>query len=368
MLEPGSVLEVRYKIIKTLNKNDVSFVYLGKHLNLKKPVVIREVDGSSLVSATREMIGPIFTEKSRTYAKLNHPSIPKILDFFPLNEFFYLVFEFVEGKTLKSLMGERGSNPLSEKEILNYAIKICKPLWFLHNQKPNPIVLGNLNPRNIMVDSDKNVFILNLSIKRYIMGSSHGCKTGYTAPEGYRSQFIPGSDIFSFGNILYYLATGLDPGSGKTDYGLPSVETLNPKISEELRNIIVKASDPEASLRFKNIKELKDTLKNTLKVIEKKEEEEKKRREEVGAEKGEKDALPEEYRPEEYKSKMEKAMESALKNKSPKISKITKQLERSAPLPASDSDEPLFELDSDLNSDPFEKVAADRARKKEKRI
>ncbi|RJR12091.1 hypothetical protein C4588_02695 [Candidatus Parcubacteria bacterium] len=359
MLEPGQTLEVRYKVVKIIEKDDLTAVYLGKHINLKKPIIIKEINGTSLVPATRQMVTPIFTQKSREYAKLQHPSITNIIDFFPMEESFYLVYEHIEGKTFKASMGERGSLPYSEKEVIEYGIQICKPLWFLHNQKPNPILLGNLNPRNIIIKSEEEIMLLNSNLKRYILGSSSGCKPGYTAPECYRSQFIPESDIFSLGSILYYLASGLDPGGGHhTDYGLPSLKTLNSQISPELERIIKKATATDVKERFRTVKEMKDSLLECLKMENKPVKEENKNEEQI---------IPEirEYRPDQYKGQMQQALETCLtKEETIKISRITKTLIEEKV----DPDEPLFELSRNLDEDPFEKIARRRARAKEKEL
>lgn len=270
MLQPGTILEIRYKVEKIIDHDEENgSVYMGIHLNLKKQIIIKEINAREMVEHTRQMVTPVFMQKSRTFAKFEHPSIPKIIDFFPANNMFYLVMDFLEGKTIDSSMKLRNSRPFGEKNIIKYGIGLCKVLWFLHNQQPSPVILGNLSPKNVMIDPDGNIILLNLSISRYLLGSTHACKPGYTAPEAYRSQFLPESDVFSAGNILYYMATGIDPGmSQSTNYGLPSVRTTNPEISFDFEEIINKAMEVEVRDRYNNMKEMKKALENCFELPE----------------------------------------------------------------------------------------------------
>jgi len=142
MLAPGKIIDVRYEIIKNVEEDHHGAVYFAYHKNLKKQIIIKEIKDLSSSPEERNKT-PLLIEKIRTFAKFDHPSIVKILDFFNIEENFYIIMDYIKGQSLENIMKFRNSEPFEEKEIIKYSIQLCKVLWFLHNQRPVPVIMGN---------------------------------------------------------------------------------------------------------------------------------------------------------------------------------------------------------------------------------
>ncbi len=356
MLNPGQILDVRYEVVNKIEEDSHGSVYLGNHVTLNKQIAIKEIMGHTMAPDARRNVTSVFIEKTRTFAKLEHVSLPKIMDFFPSGEHFYIIMDYIKGENVENFMKLRHSAPLEEKDAINYIIDICKVMWFLHNQKPVPLFMGNLNPASVIIGYDGKISLVSFSINRYINQTNY-TRAGFAAPEAYRNKITPLSDIFSLGNILYYMITGLNPGiSRHTNYDLPSVRTINPDISVTLEQIVKKAIDLEPFARFDNMKDMKEALQKCLECPEfyiKEKSRGKKNQEEKVFESSTLSM------PGSFKKEMEQVL-GGLKDTKILDSEITQELPKT-------DDEPVYEISSrNLDADPMEKVALERQRKTEK--
>lgn len=354
MLNPGQILDVRYEVVNKIEEDSHGSVYTGNHVTLNKQIAIKEITGNTLGPDEKRNMTTVFIEKTRTFAKLEHVNLPKIMDFFPSGDHFYIIMDYIKGENVESFMKLRHSAPLEEKEAVKYIIDICKVMWFLHNQKPLPLFMGNLNPASIIIGYDGKISLVSFGINKYINQTNY-TRAGFSAPEAYRNKITPLSDIFSLGNILYYMITGLNPGiSRHTNYELPSVRTINPDISVSLEQIVKKSIDIEPFARFDNMKDMKHALEKCLECPEFYVKEKKKDREE------EKIFVSSTLRmPGSFKKDMEQVL-GGLKETKILDSEITQELPRS-------DDEPVYEISSrNLDEDPMEKIARERLKKTEK--
>ncbi len=356
MLNPGQILDVRYEVLHKIEEDSHGSVYLGTHVTLNKQIAIKEIMGHTLDPDVRRNITSVFIEKTRTFAKLDHVSLPKIMDFFPSGDHFYIIMDYIKGEHVDNFMKLRHSAPLEEKEAIRYIIDICKVMWFLHNQKPVPLFMGNLNPASVIIGYDGKVSLVSFGINKYINQTNY-TRAGFAAPEAYRNKSTPLSDIFSLGNILYYMITGLNPGiSRHTNYDLPSVRTINPDISVSLEQIVKKSIDIEPFARFDSMKDMKQALQKCLECPEFYVKENKRDK------KNQKDRVFESsplMMPGRFKREVEHVMDGF---KDTKIldSDITQELPRT-------DDEPVYEISSsNLDQDPMEKISRERQKKTEK--
>jgi len=355
MLNPGQILE-RYEVVNKIEEDGHGSVYLGNHVTLNKQIAIKEIMGHSLAPDARHNITPVFMEKTRVFAKLDHVSLPKIMDFFPSGDHFYIIMDYIKGENVENFMKIRHSAPLEEKEAIKYIIDLCKVMWFLHNQKPVPLFMGNLNPSSVIIGYDGKISLVSFGINKYINQTNY-TRAGFAAPEAYRNKTTPLSDIFSLGNILYYMITGLNPGiSRHTNYDLPSVRNINPDISVTLEKIVKKAIDTEPFARFDNMKDMKQALQECLDCPEFYVKERK------GDKRNREDRVFESstlMMPGSFKKEMGDVLEG-FKDTKKLDSDITQELPRS-------DDEPVYEISSrNLDQDPMEKVARERQKKAEK--
>lgn len=354
MLNSGQILEARYEVVNKIEEDGHGFVYAGHHVTLNKQIAIKEITGDTIGQNEKGEIISVFIEKTRTFAKLEHVSLPKIMDFFPSGNHFYIIMDYIKGENVENFMKLRHSSPLEEKEAIKYAIDICKVMWFLHNQKPLPLFMGNLNPANIIIGYDGKISLVSFGINRYINQTNY-TRAGFTAPEAYRNKVTPLSDIFSLGNILYYMITGLNPAVARhTNYDLPSVRTINPDASLSIEQIVNKSIDIEPFARFDNIKEMKYALEKCLTCPDPAEEKKIKKPME------EKIFTSSTMRvPGDFKKEIKHVLMGLKDTKALEID-IAQEL-------AGKDDEPVYEISSrNLDEDPMEKITMERARKTEK--
>lgn len=354
MLNPGQILDVRYEVVNKIEEDSHGSVYVGNHVTLNKQIAIKEIMGHSLAPDVRHNIIPVFIEKTRVFAKLDHVSLPKIMDFFPSGDHFYIIMDYIKGENVENFIKIRHSAPLEEKEAIKYIMDLCKVMWFLHNQKPVPLFMGNLNPASVMIGYDGKISLVSFGINKYINQTNY-TRAGFAAPEAYRNKATPLSDIFSLGNILYYMITGLNPGiSRHTNYELPSVRNINPDISATLEKIVKKAIDTEPFARFDSMKDMKHALQECLDCPEFYVKERNKQNQEDRV--FESSTL---IMPGSFKKDMGDVL-GGFKDTRTLDSEITQELPRS-------DDEPVYEISSrNLDLDPMEKVTRDRQKKAEK--
>jgi eukaryotic-like serine/threonine-protein kinase len=209
-LDVNSVLLARYKVLGVLGGGGQGAVYQARDLNFpdaRRLVAIKEMvmnaDDSSYLNA--------FKREANMLAILNHPAIPKIYDFFSQNDRAYLVMEYINGSDLEAIMKKTKSLPM--EKILEWAIDICDVLDYLHSQQET-IVFRDMKPANLMIDSRGKVRLVDFGIaKKFVGGKKHTMigTEGYSAPEQYRGNVSPLSDIYALGATLHHVITRQDP-------------------------------------------------------------------------------------------------------------------------------------------------------------
>ncbi|HET8846159.1 MAG TPA: serine/threonine-protein kinase, partial [Ktedonobacteraceae bacterium] len=153
-----------------------------------------------------------FLREALLLARLRHPAVPLLYDYFLENGHWYLVMEYVPGSTLSSYIREHA--PLPPLEAVNYALQICDVLDYLHKQNP-PVVFRDLKPANIILHPDGRLMIVDFGIARYFKEGQFNDTTdfgspGYASPEQYEGigQTDARSDLFSLGVILHEMLSG----------------------------------------------------------------------------------------------------------------------------------------------------------------
>ncbi len=214
-LKANFVLQNRYKIMGVLGGGGMGTVYQARDLNftdVRRLVAIKEMHTLATDGALRASMLKTFRREANILAALSHPAIVKIYDYFDLNDRAYLVMEYVNGSDLELLISKTKELPL--EKILEWAIDLCDVLDYLHDQKPDPIVFRDMKPSNVMIDSLGKVRLIDFGIaKTFISGVKHTMigTEGYSAPEQYKGDVTPQSDIYSLGATLHHLITRKDP-------------------------------------------------------------------------------------------------------------------------------------------------------------
>lgn len=155
-----------------------------------------------------------FIQEALMLLKLTHPNLPHIYDFFIDKTDYYLIMDFIEGKTLSEYIDKQPAPILPTSKAVTIGIELASVLDYLHNQNP-PIIFRDLNPNNIMLTSAGKLYLIDFGIAHYLKpGKTKNTENlgtyGYISPEHY-SLATHLADIYSLGAILYGLLSGQDP-------------------------------------------------------------------------------------------------------------------------------------------------------------
>lgn len=265
----------RYRIIEKLGQGGMGIVYLAHDpvLNIDVALKVLASDPTGITAARLQ-------REAVAAGKLNHPNIAKVFDFGQTNEGSpYMVMEYVPGKSLAELIGERGSIPMDEAESIFE--QILQGLSVAHAHK---IIHRDLKPSNIMVANldakDKQVKLLDFGVAKIEVYNQELTSTGallgsptYMSPEQAMGLDADArSDIYSFGCLMFETLTGQPPYRGSTAFETismhktkapPLVSDIVPEleISKEIVNLIDSCLSKSPSARPQNCSELIDKLK-----------------------------------------------------------------------------------------------------------
>lgn len=270
-LKAGSTLQNRYSIIKVLGVGGMGSVYQARDLrfpNVTKYVAVKEIINIADPSM-REMVSKIFEREANTLASLDHPSIPKIYDYFNQGDRSFLVMEFIDGKDLESHLNDL-PGMLVEDTVVEWAIELCDVLSYLHNHKDkdgkiDPIIFRDLKPSNIMLDQHGSIRLIDFGIARDYQAGQKGTMIGtegYSPPEQYRGEASPAGDIYALGATLHHLLTKQDPRvEPPFTFAERPIRKVNPAVTLELETIIMTSLNYNPAERFPSAEDMKAALK-----------------------------------------------------------------------------------------------------------
>jgi len=215
-----------------------------------------------------------FKREAKILGELSHPNLPHVVDHFTLpGQGQYLVMDFVEGEDLDQMLTRLGS-PLPEHKAISWIIQICEALEYMHSQNP-PIIHRDIKPANIKITPQDRAILVDFGIAKIYdpkLRTTMGARAftpGYSPNEQYGSAGLTDArtDIYSLGATLYTLLTGQVPEEvpernlGKA---LSPPHSLNPSISSNVENTILRALEMLPENRFQNILEFKTMLQQKV--------------------------------------------------------------------------------------------------------
>ncbi len=265
-LQAGTNLVGRYLIQDVIGVGGMGSVYRARDLhfpNVVKLVAVKEMINRATDPLVRKKIVQNFEREANILATLNHPSIPRIYDFFSEDERSYLVQEFINGKDLETVIIETGGF-LPEERVLAWAIELCDVLSFLHNHKQEPIIFRDMKPSNVMINQHDLVVLVDFGIARPFQTGQKGTMIGtegYSPPEQYRGEATPQADIYALGATLHHALTRRDPRlEPPFSFAESPIQKINPAISVELDNVINTSLQYDPKDRFQSAEAMKDAL------------------------------------------------------------------------------------------------------------
>lgn len=256
--QPEDIINQRYRIVTLLGQGSTGITYEAEDLTNYQLVAIKAI---SLRQATNWKILELLEGEARVLTNLNHPGIPKYLDYFkietPEEIRFYLVQDLIHGQSLGTLL-EKGLRP-TETQVKNLAIPILKILEYLHSFAP-PVLHRNIKPQNIICRPEGKIYLADFGFAQDVYrntltrGENSSETQGYLPLEQFLGQEKPASDLYSLGATLLFLLTGKCPAD------LPQVRTridwrsqvdLSPKFARWLEKML----EPSLEDRFQSAKE-----------------------------------------------------------------------------------------------------------------
>jgi outer membrane protein assembly factor BamB/tRNA A-37 threonylcarbamoyl transferase component Bud32 len=266
-LQQNSVLHNRYRILGVIGGGGMGTVYQARDLNfteVRKLVAVKEMHTIAPDPTMRASMVRTFQREANILASLSHPAIPKIFDFFDLNDRVYIVMEYINGSDLELILQKTKELPV--EKLIEWAIELCDVLFYLHEQKPQPIVFRDMKPSNIMIDGLGKVRLIDFGIaKAFVSGTKNTMigTEGYSAPEQYKGEISPQSDIFSLGATMHHLLTRKDPRIEQPfSFHERPIGDLNPNASPALIAIVNRALAFNPGERYRSCAEMKTDLES----------------------------------------------------------------------------------------------------------
>jgi serine/threonine-protein kinase len=247
-IKTGTVLRNRYQVKKIIGQGGMGCIYLAEDLRLEgRLCAVKEVEydralpEEMLLEARNQ-----FQREATILARLDHPNLPKVSDFFSIRDRDYLVMDFVPGKDLRQLILEaRGQNTfIPEDQVLNWAKQLAHALKYLHEQD-HPILHRDIKPSNLKLTPNGLVKLVDFGLVKMLAPGEvtitvlQGQGTAlYTPLEQYggdSGHTDARSDIYAFAGTLYHLLTNEPPVNVRDRFlnpgSLPRIREINPEVS-----------------------------------------------------------------------------------------------------------------------------------------
>lgn len=278
MLQIGSVVDGKYKVLNKIGQGGMSVVYLALNERANKTWAIKEVRKDGVQDFATVKQGLI--AETNILKSLNHKYLPSIVDVIDDKDTFIIVMDYIQGKSLKELLKDSMDYegfPLAVEDVISWGKQLCEVLYYLHTRE-QPIIYRDMKPSNVMVKPDGEISLIDFGTARvFKTGNTEDTiclgTPGYAAPEQYggNGQTRPQTDIYCLGATLHHLITGRDPAP--TPFNFPLITQCRPTLLDEtpreLRNavlglemVIKKCTQYDIKDRYQSCAELKYDLEH----------------------------------------------------------------------------------------------------------
>lgn len=268
----GKILDNRYQLEEFIGKGGMALVYRALDQRTGHNVAVKILRPE--YSEDEEFLER-FDREAQTASKMSHHNIVNLLDMGQEGELRYLVMEYVNGRTLKDVIQQKGALPPTVAAQIG--IRILSALQHAHE---NGIIHRDIKSQNILVNTDGHIKVSDFGIARIagsntisrtdnVMGSVH-----YFSPEQAKGESVTnGSDLYSVGIVLYEMLTGQLPFDGETPVAIAmqhigtkakSVMELNPAVAPAFAHVVDKAMEKTLDKRYRSALEMAQDIKRAL--------------------------------------------------------------------------------------------------------
>ena len=272
MISKGQKINDRYEIIRSIGEGGMANVYLAYDIILNRKVAVKILRGDL---AEDEKFVRRFQREAISASSLNHPNIVEVYDVGEDNGKYFIVMEYVEGKTLKQLIKKRGA--LTLPEVQDIMLQLTSAISHAHESY---IIHRDIKPQNVLILEDGRVKIMDFGIAAQlnsgeltqtnsVMGTVY-----YLPPEQANGNAATAkSDIYSLGILMYELVVGKVPFKGDSPVevaikqmkeAIPDITTYNPDVPQSIENIILRASAKNPKNRYDTALDMYNDLKTAL--------------------------------------------------------------------------------------------------------
>ena len=272
MIVKGQKINDRYQVIRSIGEGGMANVYLAYDTILDRNVAVKVLRGDL---ATDEKFVRRFQREAMSASALSHPNIVEMYDVGEDDGNYFIVMEYIDGKTLKNLIKKRGA--LTVAEVVDIMLQLTSAISCAHDSY---IIHRDIKPQNVMILDDGRVKITDFGIAiasnaseltqtNSVMGSVH-----YLPPEQANGAGATAkSDVYSLGILMFELLIGKLPFKGENAVEIalkqmkeqiPSVCAINPEIPQSIENVILKACAKNPKNRYANVKDMYNDIKTAL--------------------------------------------------------------------------------------------------------
>lgn len=269
-----------YEIEQFLGSGAMGEVYMARQISMNRPVALKVIKHD--ISMDREVVDR-FTHEAQTLARLNHTNIVPAFDAGHTDECYYMAMGYIDGETLEDKLKRKG--PMDEVELIKISLKVIDALEYAWNEFK--LLHRDIKPANIMIDQMGEVRLMDMGIAKNTTEDGGLTRPGlvvgtpfFMSPE--QAQASAGidykSDVYALAASMYQMVTGVLPFQGqnvmailakKVNAPVVSPHEIKSYVSKELSSLILKLLHYDPAERFSDFNELKDSLKNCLKIAKK---------------------------------------------------------------------------------------------------
>lgn len=259
ILTEGSQLSNRYQVVKVLDVSPLRNIYLVQDLHLRgntwvaKQILPSGSDGNSAALRKR------FEDEARVIGTLEHPGIPKLLDFFFKDRCFFVIREYVPGTDLATLLAFQGGN-LNEADALRLTTPIAELLGFLLRKNLGAAIFREISLGSFIVTPNGELRLVDMGFSRLTGNANSIGAVDYAAPEQFAGTGMDARTlVYNLGAMLYHILGGYNPG--ESPFNLEPLDAVAPQTSDATLKIVEKAMQREPKARYSHPDEMAKALK-----------------------------------------------------------------------------------------------------------